>query len=413
MEERLCCIWLSLLFSPGSNQPNRILTACGSASEFYRMTDEERAALGFLRDRDLETARRTSIKRAEKIVRQCEEKRIRIVAWCDDEYPKRLRLIYGPPAVLYVLGSLEGLDEEPAITIVGTRRPSEYSIRVTEWLSQELVEAGAVIVSGCAVGIDAAAHRGALHGKGRTIGVLACGMDIDYPAENHRLKAAILRQGGTLVTELPPGTRTAARYFPVRNRLLSGLSCGVLVTQAPLRSGSLITANHAVEQGKDVFCVPPADLFDPSFAGVIRYLRDGAIPVFCADDVLQMYTGTYAHRLDLSHMRGDYVQRMEAASVKPPVQKSDPEGSERQEPLDAPVPETQEAQFPEEDLTGLEGTQRMLLECLGRTPKGLDELAEQSNLSIGELLSILTELEILGLAQAHGGQRFSRKARSK
>lgn len=412
MEEQLCCIWLSLLFSPGSNQPNRILTACGSASEFYRMTDEERAALGFLRERDLEAARHTSIKRAEKIARQCEEKRIRIVAWCDEEYPKRLRLIYGPPVVLYVLGSLAGLDEEPVITVVGTRHASEYSVRVTEWLSQELVEAGVVIVSGCAVGIDAAAHRGALQGKGRTIGVLACGMDIDYPAENHRLKAAILRQGGALVTELPPGARTAAKYFPVRNRILSGLSCGVLVTQAPLRSGSLITANHAVEQGKDVFCVPPENLFDPSCAGVIRYLRDGAVPVFCADDVLQMYTGAYAHKLDLSCMRGDYVQRTGAASVKAPVRKAAPE-EHRQDPSDAPEPETQEQPLPEEEPDGLEGPQHAVCGCLSTTPKGLDEVAEQTKLPIGELLSILTELEILGLAEAHGGQRFSRRMRSR
>lgn len=221
-----------------------------------------------------ETARimRHSLERSEFILKECGRLKIRVVSLEDPLYPDRLKNIYAAPPVLYVYGDLSGMDDNVVLGVVGTRHPTEYGKTVTDELCYQLAAAGAVIVSGCAVGIDAHAHMGALKAGGRTVGVLGCGLDVDYPAENKGLKRGILKYGGALISELPPGTTVSRKYFPTRNRLISGLSLGVVVTEAPVRSGSLITLNLALEQGRDVFCVPPHDICNPLYQGVVKPL---------------------------------------------------------------------------------------------------------------------------------------------
>jgi DNA processing protein len=167
---------------------------------------------------------------------------------------------------------------------------------VANWICSDLARAGVVVVSGFAVGLDSAAHRGALLAGGRTVAVLGCGIDVDYPKDNASAKQYITKKG-LLLTEFLPGTEPYPKNFPTRNRILSGISLGTLVIQAPERSGSLITASLALEQGRNVFCVPPADIFDKRYAGVVKYLRDGAIPVFSYLDIINEYYHSYAHKL--------------------------------------------------------------------------------------------------------------------
>lgn len=207
----------------------------------------------------------------------------RVLTLADADYPASLRQIHDPPFVLYVRGSL-GPRDARGIAVIGTRTPSYYGREMTRRLSFQIAHAGVTVVSGLARGVDTAAHEGALAAKGRTVAVLGCGIDRVYPPENEPL-ARRIEESGAVIAEFPMGTTPDRQTFPIRNRVVSGLSQGVLVVEAPLNSGSLITANMALEQGRQVFAVPGrAD--QPQSRGCHRLLRDGARLVEDAGDVL-------------------------------------------------------------------------------------------------------------------------------
>ncbi len=208
---------------------------------------------------------------------------LRLVTAFDEEYPDALGEIADPPFVLFALGRLERL-RLPAVAIVGSRDASRYGMDVAWRLAQELSGAGVAVVSGFARGVDAAAHEAALDGPGGTIAVLGCGLDVDYPREHRRLKER-LAADHLLLSEYPPGTEPRPQNFPIRNRIIAGLSAGVVVVEASRRSGSLITARLANDFGRDVFAVP-GSVFSPTSAGAHELLRDGAILCRGAEDVL-------------------------------------------------------------------------------------------------------------------------------
>ena len=214
----------------------------------------------------------------------CREHGVEILTEAHDGYPRVLREIHDPPGVLFVRGDLKS-DDALAIAIVGTRHGSQYGLRQAERLAGSLARAGLTVVSGLARGIDAAAHRGALAAGGRTIGVLASGVLNIYPPEHDRLAADVVA-GGALLSESPPRAEPLAGAFPQRNRLISGLSLGVIVVEAAERSGALITARHAMEQGREVFAVP-GRVDQRTSRGCHRLIRDGAKLVETADDVLE------------------------------------------------------------------------------------------------------------------------------
>ena len=273
-----------------------------------------------------------------------------------------------------------------------------------------MAAAGAVIISGCALGIDTFAHQGALLGKGKTIAVLGCGLDVDYPPANHELKKQILETGGALVSEMPPGEETFPKIFPIRNRILAGLALGVVVVQAPERSGSLITAEHAIEQGKEVFCVPPYSIFDASFTGVIRYIRDGAIPVFRAEDVLAEYAGAYANKLDVSRMGGDYIEQKKVNNTMKKIVRQRQDLLKREEPAGKGTEEVTKDCLKEKYIkliSSFNEKQLLVYNKLELVPRPVDDLVVQTGMNVGDLLPILTEFEILGLVTSHEGNRFS------
>jgi DNA processing protein len=214
--------------------------------------------------------------------------RARLLPFGSPAYPWRLSQLRDPAPVLWVIGCVEAL-AAPAVAIVGSRAASAYGLRTAERLAGELADAGLVVVSGLARGIDAAAHSGALEAGGRTVAVQACGPDRVYPSA-HRALAERIAERGAVIGELPPGTRPLPAHFPLRNRLISGLCRALLVVEARERSGSLITARHALDQGADVFAVPgPIDV--PTSRGPNRLLRDGAWPVLESADVLDVLGG--------------------------------------------------------------------------------------------------------------------------
>ncbi len=228
-----------------------------------------------------------SLMEPEEILNECYRKQISILTYQDAAYPDRLRSIDDPPMVLYYQGTVPAIDTEPVIAVVGTRKASAYGLVQAKQLGYQLGRMGAVVVSGGADGIDTMAMKGALTAGAPVIGVLGCGVDVVYPAANRSLFEDV-RTRGWLVSEYPPGTAAIGAHFPVRNRILSALSLGVLVVEAPEKSGALITARRALEQGRDVFALP-ANVDSATCAGNLRLLREGAIVAADGWDVLKEY----------------------------------------------------------------------------------------------------------------------------
>ncbi len=403
MEPILAWIWFSQLFSYGSDRPRQLLEQGASPEALMEMPVEEIVSLYSLPEAEIRRMKTVSVGRAEHILKECRRKRITLISYEDEHFPARLRDIYGPPVLLYAIGDLSVLKNPLSITIVGTRETEAYTERFTRMVASELASAGITVVSGCAVGIDRAAHEAALDAGGKSIGILACGMDIDYPEATHGVKVRLARQG-VLLTELPPGTHVSSRYFATRNRLLSGLSLGTLVTHAPMRSGSLLTLNHALEQGKECFCLPPADVFSPSYAGVIPFLRDGAIPCFCTEDILSQYREQYGELIQSKTPMADWVKpavpyRETQREALPAAPRLDPDREkERRRRFD------QAAASLLEELTD---GQRQIYQALHFVPRQIDEIAAEIGMETGLLLSELTQLELVGLASPCGGGRYS------
>jgi len=400
MSELKYWVWLAELFSRGSDKPFALLDTFETPQRIFEASEEELSKTGILNPSELARVTRHSLERSEFILKECQRFRMSVVPWNDPVYPERLRHIYGAPTVLYVYGNLAGLDQEPTIGVVGTRRSSDYGNELTDILCYQLASAGMTVISGCATGIDAHAHLGTLKAGGRTVGVLGCSLNVDYPAENNGLKTSILKNGGALISEIPPGSASPRNYFPTRNRIISGLSMGVVVTEAPERSGALISLNHALDQGRDVFCVPPHDLRDPIFRGVVKPLRDGAIAVYDADDILSEYYGEYSHTLSADKAMIEFVRK--PAENTPTQKAADGKTSKPKKKAEPPKPK-EEVLTPE-----LEGNVKKIYDALTEEPQYVNDLARITELSLAELLSTLTELEIDGLVTSYSGQRYSK-----
>ncbi len=280
----------------------------------------------------------------------------RVIIRHDSAYPKRLRTIPYAPFVLYVLGDA-GLLETRGVAVVGTRRASEYGRLAARKLAGDLAAAGVTIVSGLALGIDSVAHGAALDAGGNTTAVLGCGLDVAYPGRNRSLRARIARHGA-LVSEYPLGTQPEAGNFPARNRIISGLSLATVVVEAGVKSGALITARYALDQGRDVFAVP-GSIFQPGCAGANALLGAGAGVALSADDVLTA--------LDLTQVE---------------------------------VQETVRHTLPADPI------EDMLLGSLGAEPLHIDALGRATGLDSAAVTRALSLMELKGLAQHTGGMRW-------
>lgn len=326
---------------------------------------------------------------ADKILADCQRLNIHILTFQDAGYPARLKNIYDPPSLLYMKGRLPAFDEELTVAVVGTRDCTPYGVACAEKLGYGLTCGGAVVVSGLAKGIDAAATRGALRAGGVTVGVVGNGLDVHYPYESRYLYEDVAA-AGVLLSEYPPGAEPAKSHFPARNRILSGLSAATLVVEAPERSGALITAETAMEQGREVFAVPgPIDA--PASMGCNRLIRDGAGLVTDAWDILEGYTGRFPDKLRQDRAREvpqvlgyQARQRTEAKPVPPSVSLS------------------------KNDLS-LTDDQIALLQALGtEEPELVDDLIARTGIPTRRVLSALTVLEIENLVQQHSGKRYTR-----
>ena len=267
----------------------------GSIEDLYFAVEGELRQVVGLTPADIRSLTDKNMENAMCALDSCQRMDIQIVALGDSAYPRRLTHIYDPPAVLFVRGKLPVIDEEPAIAIVGTRKASPYGLKMATRLAYEITRSGGLIVSGLAEGIDSAAAVGALRAGGRCIGVLGTAIDEIYPKSNVNLFRDVCTEGA-VISEYPPGCVGSRMNFPARNRIMSGLSLGVLVVEAPQKSGALITAEYAAEQGRDVFAVPGnADAHN--CVGSNALLRDCAKLTLSGWDVLSEYEGLYPHRI--------------------------------------------------------------------------------------------------------------------
>ena len=348
IREKICLYWLSQVPSMGAVTIKRLWDRYHSFEKIYNMEGKELKDQGFLRagtEADFDS-RKGRLREAQEGYRGLEEKGIRFVTILDREYPDRLRPLHGSPAMLYVRGRLPE-DGRPSAAVVGARGCSHYGRETARSLARSLAEAGVQVVSGLAEGIDGAGHRGALDAGGDTYGILGCGVDICYPRHHFSMYLEIPERGG-VISEFRPGEPPASRNFPMRNRIISGLSDAVIVVEARERSGSLITADCGLEQGKEIFAVPGRTT-DALSRGCNELIRQGAGIVTSADDVL-----------DFFRISGEKKLRVH-----------------------------------EKNENGLAKNEKMVYSCLDLQPKFIDRVVEESGLALGECLTVLLELEHL------------------
>jgi len=358
--------WLALSLIPGigSTLMRRLLDRFNTPEAVFHAPMKELSKIEGLGEKVAQEIRKGPLEKVvERELSLLREVGGRVITLKDEEYPKRLRDIYDPPALLYVRGELKKEDEF-AISIVGSRKTTPYGRWFTEKVSQELARHGVTIVSGMARGIDSLAHWGAISGGGRTIAVLGCGVDVIYPSENRNLFAKIIDRGAIL-SEFPMGSPPEGGHFPRRNRIISGLSLGVVVVQASEKSGSLITAGYALEQGREVFAVP-GNVGTESSRGTHRLIKEGAKLVESSEDILEEI---------LPQWRGE---------------------GEKIPKVETPRP----------DLTEEE---KVLYELLGETPLHIDVMIRESRLDPGKVSSLLLNLELKGMISQWPGKCFSKK----
>ncbi len=325
----------------------------------------------------------------------------RLVTLDDPAYPVRLAEIYDPPLVLFVRGRIQ-LEDEVCMAVVGTRHPTPYGVRMAEQFSRELAARGVCVVSGMALGVDGAAHRAALEVGGRTIAVLGSGVDVVYPPQHAGLLDEIVNGGGAVISQFPMGAEPSRGSFPYRNRIISGMSHGTLVVEAPASSGALITARHAAEQGREVFAIP-GQLGIANAEGPHLLIQEGARLVTRAEDILvELHLAVPKSAeppVDVAPpARRSAPERRKAPSTMPPEPASTSDmrpGEPPSIPCLRPGPEATSA------------IERQVLSALAPNGSHVDEIAEMCRVSVSDALSALTLLELKGLARQFSGKRFA------
>ena len=370
MNEEFHWVALALIPGVGARTFHRLLQRFGSPERVLTASRRTLDEIPGLKRTSIEAIKsRTLVEEsAKRELGRVQELNLRLLRWGTPEYPPLLSNIPDPPALLYVKGHLTA-DDQRAVAVVGSRHPSAYGLTVCKKLCVELAWQGWTVVSGMARGIDSAAHLGALEGGGRTLAVLGTGLDVVYPTENRRLYERIVGSGA-VISELPLGTPPDPGNFPVRNRLISGLALGVVVVEATAKSGSLITAGMALEQGRQVFAVP-GPLDREGVAGPHRLIKEGAKLVERAADITEELTPMVSPRILGGSAR---LERDEGAPAVPLAER-----------------------------------ERKIWDLLGVEPLHIDPIARQVGLSVAQAAEVLLRLELMGLVKQLPGTLFVRK----
>ena len=381
MDNRAYWIWMQQAFGAGSPLPWRIHRSVpGGVEAFYQGGPRLWNSLGGIREQEAAALFSFSLEEAQAQLEHALKVGWEVLTPACGEYPQALTHIYDPPAVLYGKGKLPDMDSRPALAVVGARKATPETQEKAREFGYQLALGGAVVVTGGAVGVDAAVALGAIGGGGPVVSVLPVALNSPYLSKNHFLRQSILEKGGALLTEYFAQQTPGFGTFQVRNRLITGLACGVLLLQAARKSGTVMYASYAKDQNRDVF-VWPGPQGDPAFAGGWDLLEDGAKAVERGEEILEEFQYRFAGRGKIISLPTPRAWQAEEAAI--PVL-ADP------------------------GLPALSQAQAAVLAALTDTPQAVAQLEEAAGLPAGQLLGALTELELLGLAQSHQGKRYSR-----
>lgn len=368
-EQRVYWAWLQHAFGAGSQKPISIARRYPDLAEFFEGGARIWIRHDFLTQKDLTALNEFPPSQAEAQIEFCEKLDQRVIAYCDDDYPEKLKQIDAPPAVLYVKGDICQFDNNLTISVVGSRNADKKAIEFTEYLCYELSKEGVIIVSGGALGIDAAAHRGAMRGFTPTACILACSGDYPYLIKNQSLRNNIVEKEGCLISEYPATTPVQRGSFSVRNRIMSGICNGLLVVKAKNKSGTMLTVAHATRQNKDIFAIP-GDVSDEYSQGTNLLIQDGATPVLKVEDILDQYANVYQVR------KPSLKERLKKGRNNPEI---------------------------------LSDNAKMVYNILDSKPMHVSIICANTGLKVSRALSAVTELELLGYVTTYSGQRCSLK----
>lgn len=405
-------IWLTQRKGIAGQAAVRVLDHFGSPEQVYAADRGAFELLGGLSEGAIRSLMDKSLGRADQILGDCDRLGIQLLTLQDATYPERLAAIHQPPLVLYWKGKQIAFDEEVAIGMVGTRDATAYGMQTAFELSAQLTRKGALVVTGMAQGIDASAVKGALSVNGPVVSVLGGGIDRVYPWYHKELYEDVAAVGA-LISEYPPGTDHKGEHFPVRNRIISGLSVGVTAVESGLRGGTLLTVGHALDQDREVFAVP-GPIGAPSSEGTNRLIQKGeAKLILDADDILCEFTARFPARLQqekaaLSHQ--EVEQRLEGAGKASFASKN--RGAVREKK--SVGPEAKEEYLRWEDCKNkLTDDQREVLLALNEGELRADDLVERTQIPARRVLSALTLLQIQGYVAEESGKRFRVMAKLK
>lgn len=392
--------WIWLSAAPISARAKAaVLAGYGDAQAAFFAPEGQLRELAGLSRQEAELLERRDMSAVGRILDACREQGIRAVSYQDAAYPARLKNIAEPPVVLYSKGELAGLEEEPLIAVIGTRQATPYGLRMGRDLAWQIASGGGVVVSLLTRGIDAAAGQAALRAGGKCVGVLGTA---------HELAASRLADDvaatGALISEYPPGTERSSHHFRERNRIAAGLSIGVVVIEAPEKSGTRLFAREALEQGKEIFAVP-GNADAESSAGTLALLKEGAKLVTCGWDVLEEFEALYPGKLRPTgnlHAPETSPEQEEAAA---PAKKQTPE-KRKPAAVQPPAPKREPPDL-RRQLSELSADQLRILTSMEKQPMHIDDIIEATGLPTATVLAQLTFMEIKGYVRREPGRRFA------
>lgn len=407
-------VWLSGLHSLRPKAKNLLISHFGSPAAVYFADEREYEQVSGLTEKDRAELKSKDLSYAGRVIDKCRAVSVQILTMQDAAYPERLLNIYDPPVALYIKGSMPALDAEAAITIAGTRKATPYGLKMAKRFGYELAKGGALVVSGLTAGVDSAAAEGALMAGGPVVGILCTAINNVYPSWNGRLFDDVAA-AGALVSEYPPDAGQRTEFFRERNRILSGVSAGLVVIEAPRNSGALLTANLAQEQGRDIFSVPGNADAGNSF-GTNALIKECAKAVTSGWDVLCEYAALYPGKIKMP----DTVREDEQLSAiaqsgargAPPTEsgkgflkfrarnKARPE--KKKEDDGAP-----ESEVLRKQLEGLSENQLKIISAITKPSTHIDEIIDTTQLPASLVLAELTMLQISGVVNQEKGKRFT------
>ncbi len=401
-------IWFAELKDISLLHKHRLLERFGDPEELHRMSEEALINAG-LPEKERNALLDKDLWKAEQIVERCTKREISVLPVLDSAYPKRLRNSPDAPILLYYRGVLPDWEARPFIGVVGTREASAYGLQVAHQLGSQIASCGGFVVSGGAAGADTSAMQGAMSAGCPVVGVLGCGVDVVYPYSNRKLFEAVVKEG-CLISEYPPGSEAKPWHFPARNRIISGVSNGVLVVEAPKKSGALITARYALEQGRDVFVVP-GNINSSTCEGSNALLQEGATPVLSGWDVVSGYEFLYPGKLQKNLTVSLYTEEETPAKVAQNPARLENSSNKTAESGKIPIDNGGKSPYIElvKNRPALNEEEQAVLAYLSQEPQQAAQLMAALDMPSGKVLSILTMLTVKGYAQKHPGGSFSIK----